>query len=340
MRPIFFPQTFVAGPVLEGLLACFTPLVIYQPNPTSVPTPLVEWEKCGRIQLRAPIFGDEEELARLLADFRHWAALHADKRGALSDYVKTDRGWPPFFDETSSAQIRADIRKNSRPAATAAAARRLLRARLLLCIAQEMDLQNDSLAAHLRQAEQMEQALFGHLRGEETVLGRETAVPSAISADSTDRLLPERYRAWALLAAAATRQAGSEASGIFVTANRAAAEMIAGLRAAPVDVFRAAGIPVTGARPDGLENWRQELLDALTGLVTLEGGAAAAAEFKCPPLPSVAAAAEHVTLRVTFFSGRPTGPPLGTDEPPTGSTREEGIRNTVVAWVNHSRGVA
>ncbi|MGB5424732.1 MAG: hypothetical protein WBN03_21370 [Desulfobacterales bacterium] len=338
MTPIYFPHTYVMHPVMEAVQACFSPVVLYQPSATDIPPPLRDWEKAGRVELRVPVPTEEEKLASLLTDFRNWAALHRDKSGIDLAYFKTRKDRLPFFDETSGAWILADIKGKSSPE-TPPYDTRLLKARLLLRIAQEMDAQNDSLSTDLQRADEMEQTLFKHLRGDEAIPRQETGALLSSPGAGAEYMLKERIGAWALLEAVDAVQKSPDASGILVTANRSAADYLTESRPSAVKVFEAADVPVDSGQSEISEKWRRGLLERLIDLVRAEQAVEAVGNVTWPPVPIVEGPAGGATLRVYLFPGQSPGallresfPP--SDEPDTECDSESRLKNTVVAWID------
>ncbi|MGB8426684.1 MAG: hypothetical protein WCD88_12930 [Desulfobacterales bacterium] len=336
MIPIYFPHTFLTHPAREAIFSCFSKVAIYQPGGGDILPVLHEIEKTGRIELRVPITADEEKLASLLTDFRHWAAVHRDKRGIDPAYMRTRRHSVPFFDDTSGAHILADI-KGSGPSGAVTAAMRLLNARLLLRIAQEMDVQNDSLEIDLQRSAAAEQSLFTHLRGEAADSFPRTAAQSSGGADGPDYMIAERVGAWALLAATDAGQRGPDASGIFVTASASVLDYVSERQPMAVKIFAAAGVPVRGGESAVLEKWRQELLQCLAGLTEAEQAADAAAHLRWPPVPLIENPAGRATIGVYLLAEQSPGAFLrelsASDEPGREGEVDTKLINTVVAVV-------
>ena len=113
-----------------------------------------------------------------------------------------------------------------------------------------MDAQNDSLLTDLQRADEMEQTLFRHLRGDEAIPRQETGALRAAPGAGAEYMLKERIGAWALLAAVDAVQKGPDASGIFVTASRSAAEYLTESGPSAVKVFEAADVPVDSGRSE------------------------------------------------------------------------------------------
>ena len=274
-----------------------------------------------------------------MTDFRNWAALHRDKRGIDLAYFRTRKDRWPFFDETSGAWILADIKGKSRTE-TPPDETRLLNARLLLRIAQEMDVQNDSLVTDLQRADEMEQTLFRHLRGDEAIPRQENGALRVAPGEGADYMLKERIGAWALLAVADAVQRGPEASGIFITASRSVVAYLTESGALAVKVLEAAGVPVdSGGRSEALESWRRGLLERLIDLAYAEQAVEAADKLTWPPVPTAEGPAGGVTLRVYLFPGQSPGTLLRgssgrSDEPDTEGDLDTRLKNTVVAWID------
>lgn len=336
MIPIYFPHTFLTPAARETVLSCYSKVVVYQPGAEQTLSVLREIETTGQIELRVPVVGDEEKLASLLTDFRNWAVLHRGKRGIDPAYIRTRRNTVPFFDDTSGAHILADI-KGSGPSVAATSAMRLLNARLLLCIAQEMDVQNDSLAVDLQRSAESEQSLFALLRGEPADVSPGAAVLSTGAAEGPDYMIAERVGAWALLAAADAKQRDPDASGIFVTASGSVLEHVTERYPAAVKIFEAAGVPVSGRQSEALEKWRQELLQCLAGLTEAERAADAAGHQRWPPVPVLEGSAGRTTLAVYLLAGQSPGAFLrdlaSSDEPAGEGDLGARLTNTLVAVV-------
>ncbi len=336
MIPIYFPHTFLTRPAREVVFSCFGKVAVYQPRGGDMPPVLREIEKTGRIDLRVPIAADEEKLASLLTEFRNWAALHRDKRGIDPAYVKTRRNTVPFFDDTSGAHILADI-KGSGPSGAPTSAMRLLNARLLLCIAQEMDVQNDSLAVDLQRSAESEQSLFTLLRGEPADVFPGAAISSTGAAEGPDYMIEERVGAWALLAAADAGQRGPDASGIFVTASGSVLDCVAERQPMAVKIFEAAGVPVRGEESEALDKWRQELLQCLAALTAAERAADAAGHLRWPPVPVFERPTGGATLGVYLLAGQSPGAFLrnlsSSNEPAGEGDLDARLKNTLVAVV-------
>jgi hypothetical protein len=338
MTPIYFPHTYVTRPVMEAVQTCFSPVVLYQPTAADIPLPLRKWENTGLVELRVPVPAEEEKMASLLTDFRNWAALHRDKRGIDLAYFRTRKDMRPFFDETSGAWIVADIKGKSRTD-TPPHETRVLKARVLLRIAQEMDAHNDSLLTDLQRADEMEQTLFRHLRGDEAIPRREIGALQAAPDEGADYMIEERIGAWVLLAAADALQKGPDASGIFVTTSRWVGGYLAESGPAAVKIFEAGDVPVDSGRSEIMENWRRGLLERLTDLVHAERADEAAGHVTWPPVPIVEGPAGSAALRVYLFSGQSPGTFLRESffpfsEPGTEDVIETRLKNTVVAWID------
>jgi hypothetical protein len=233
MPSICFPCTYLSRAELQVLERWLHRPVLYRPSALELPDRLEQWHREGRIELRIPITGDEQLLASVLKDYRRWAELHADKHGIDRGHPRGASGALPFFDDTFTAQIRAEIRKRAaprgipKPQPGAADEKRFL-ARVFLSIAQELDFQLDRLGDDLRRLEEKERVLFREMQGGEgrTHLGAAAAGPGMTIKESGDHWTVQRLEAWTLLMAADMRQMGGAASGVFVTTSLAALEEV------------------------------------------------------------------------------------------------------------------
>jgi len=262
MKPIYFPFTYVSRPEVAALRACFKQTVVYQPSRFNLPAEMQTWAESGLIDIRVPVFGDENKLEAILKDFRGWANFH--QKGAL-DFLKAWDGKIPFFDETLASQIRADIRKRSGSAqAPPKEFDDIFSARLFLHIAQEFDLQSNTLNRDLLSIETMEQNLFKSLHGEDEAPGLHTVGKELPHADDPGLYMPvQRLKAWTKL-----MQQDRETSGVFITTSRfifdelidklPRAELVVGLDS----------IPMHASRDESIEKWQDSLLASLNMLLS------------------------------------------------------------------------
>ena len=160
MKPVYFPFTYISKPIMTALAACFRQTVVYQPSGLAIPAEMQSWAENNLLDIRVPVAGHEDQLKVLLKDYAAWMNLHQE--GAV-EFLKARHGSIPFFDQTYASQIRSEIKAQSRPSRSQEHAENLLQAALFLHIAQDFDLQNNTLNQDLLNFTAMEQNLFNNL---------------------------------------------------------------------------------------------------------------------------------------------------------------------------------
>jgi hypothetical protein len=167
MRPIYFPFTYLPQPIFERLNTLFPQILVCQPSGNRIPESLMVLRETKRVDILLPDESKDPALDRLLEEYRHWAQNH---RGEPSDVFKLSPPKVPFFDDTSSSQIRMDVKKSianeinlkkegGKPDA-------LLTALAFLTMAQEFDQQQYELLKEIDHLDLMEKNLFDTLKGD------------------------------------------------------------------------------------------------------------------------------------------------------------------------------
>jgi hypothetical protein len=252
MNPIFFPSTWIPQADLDLLLACFRQVTLLQPARKLVPEAFSRLEEAGRLHIRLPEEETGDPLSDLLKDYHAWGDLH---QGEPPDFRKFAQVVPAAPDDLSTEWIRNQIRHHegdsTKRRSRNAAPNPILMARLFLAIAQEYDLQNESLSRDLDRISDMEKNMFRDLSPDE-------ASPPSITAErpgrprfETERLIPpeKRLAAWRLLfahchgPAAATK---TSPSPFFVTNDQDSLRLVADSVGTPETVCRIEGILPTG----------------------------------------------------------------------------------------------
>jgi len=269
MKPVYFPFTFMPDPVVEAVSACFGQVVVYQPSGQNVPEQMQKWTEGGTLDIRVPIKEDEERLDSVLKDYRDWLNLH---QGGEIAFLKTLKDAIPYFDETSTSKIRADIRKKvegSRSDKEPAIEKNdlLLQARLFLLAAQELDVQNFSIFREIRQFEEMEQDLFKNLKGEiEDSHVRSLGNNALMTDDPGACMAPERMAAWARLMLSDQMENSDTISGLYITSSRTVFEYLTDNVPGVQMALDFDSIPVYRKRIEAVINWQDRLLEHLTRL--------------------------------------------------------------------------
>lgn len=297
MIPVYFPHTYIPQTIMAAVQTCFSPVAVYQPSRRGIPPVMHEWERKGMIELFAPPEGAGDKLALLLRDFRQWAALHGGQHRTGFDYFRSRMGKVPFFDETSVAQIRADI-KDVETSGPSAAETRFFSARVFLSIAQEMDSETESLAMDLRRHDEIQKKLFSELTGKAASASQPTGPVANGAGAQLDYMIEERLMAWWLLANGVADQADANLSGIFVTASRPAVDSLIDKGADAVKIFSTDDLPGAGNSSEAHNAWRRAFLDQLRLLVQADQAVDTTTGIEWPTIPEKDGAARPVTLTV------------------------------------------
>jgi len=306
MIPIYYPQTYIPEATMAAVQTCFSPVTVYQPSRRHIPPAMHEWEQGDLIELHVPPKGDGDRLDLLLKDYRKWAAMHGGRHRTGFDYLRTHMGKVPFFDETSVAQIRADIRRGG-ISSESAPVTRFFSARVFLSIAQEMDMAAEALAIDMRRHDEFEKKLFKELTGD----GSPAAQPTSFGATGTgmqqDYMIQERLLAWWLLVVGDAEKADTNLSGIFVTTSRPAVDHSIDEMADAVKMFTMKDIPVVDHKLQALENWRRQLIKQLQLVAGSNHALETATGLDWPTFPKIDGAAQRLKLTVFLLSGKSPG---------------------------------
>lgn len=217
MTPIYFPFTFISEPILDKLWDTFGKIVVYQSSKINVPEKMTAWEKSGKIDIRMPVEGNDEKIEKILQEFKSWADL---LQGGELSLLKTQLGKIPFFNEDATSQIKLDIKRQDLKKPSEEKPERLLVARMFLQVAQELDLQNDSLRQDLLSLEAMDQHLIKELTGETLSSSSDVDTYQPVETnDAGQYMTKERIDAWTRIMLQDRQQ-----SGLFITNSRAVME--------------------------------------------------------------------------------------------------------------------
>jgi hypothetical protein len=268
MQPIYFPFTHISKPVVDALGFCFRQAVVYQPARFAVSEELQNWSQDGVLEIRIPLEGDEGRLAASIKDFREWAKLHHDSRGLQNAFTRNLGDAVPFFDETSTSRIKADIKKDEQQNQSPAEVDPAFGARLFLAIAQEFDLESERLRQDLFSMEAMENNLMANLQGrgqpgDQLVSKNNYSVFN--SSDAAEYMIPERFLAWCRIMQF-DRELDRDSSGLFVTSSRSALDYLLDSASQMEKILTVDAIPVYAQKSAEIEAWRDHLTDQLQRL--------------------------------------------------------------------------
>ncbi|MBW1864640.1 MAG: hypothetical protein JRI64_03150, partial [Deltaproteobacteria bacterium] len=236
-----------------------------------------------------------------------------------------------FFDETSSSQIRSEIKKTGKKAPSPEKPDPLFRARLFLHMAQELDLQNDLLTRDLVGVEAMEEDFMKELKGEnEDDPARAAAIKALETDDPGHYMTEERIESWALL-----MQQDPRVSGLFITSSRAVLDLLLDRMSEMEEVTRFDAVPAGVPDAEALATWQDELIKHLENLATGPWPAEAEAIADPPEVPG-----SETTASLTLFIAPGRAPHeffaqcLGTDALQAESTPDSSrFKNTLIGLV-------
>jgi hypothetical protein len=200
MKPIYFPFTCIFDLSAEIISAIFGQIVVYRPSSKNPPEMMQELAKRGILDIQIPVKKDKNKLDAILKDYKSWLNLHLGDKQGMTAFFKTHADKIPFFDDTITAQIKADIRKKVRPEQPETKPDPLFNARIFLCIAQEFDAQNWEINQKLFMVEGLPECYD----------------PGAYD-DPGAYMTADRIKAWALL-----MQHDNQGSGLFITGSSSA----------------------------------------------------------------------------------------------------------------------
>jgi len=266
MKPIYFPFTYISKPVAEAIYACFGKTIIYQPSSKNIHEEIHKLDGRGVLDIRMsgkPEIKDEERLSAILKEYNAWANLHQGSRGIQLDFFKAGRNKIPFFDDSSTSQIKADI-TGKNPAQKEPDP--VFNARIFLSIAQEFDMQSEKIFQDMVSFETARMDLIKSLKREDEtsplVPGYKDEFKSVNLADY-DYMIQERIEAWALLMYYDLIQYREEMSGLFVTSSRQAIDYLLGKTPETENVFSINAIPMVENQVEKSGKWSKDLMEYL-----------------------------------------------------------------------------
>jgi hypothetical protein len=261
MNPIYFPFTYVPESVGKVLAACFRQTVVYQISGTKIPKDMQELSRNGILDIRIPEDVNGEFLDKIFKDYRAWVNIH---HGTETAFLAAMASKIPFFDESASSQIRADIKKIEKQIPHEAKPDPLFNAKLFLHMAQEFDLQKKELDQDLMDIEEMEDEFMKNLKWEDDDdHARYVSRKILEKYDPGHHMTTERINAWASL-----MSQDSQISGLYITTSRTALEHLIEIIPEMEQVICLDAIPMGVDKNETLSNWQDDLIKTLEMLAT------------------------------------------------------------------------
>jgi hypothetical protein len=206
MKPIYFPFTYVPETIVNGLSVCFKPICVYLPYQQDPSAAMRQWEAQNLVERCLPLRTDAAKLIKIVKDYQAWMKMH--EHGGGAEYFKTREQNVPFFDEFSTAHIKAAIAQRAKsegnPADTQSdGSAQLLEAIVFLCLAQEFDQYQLEIAKDLSALNTRQQKMFQTIKGELEDAGSYTGANPISNASLPNDLgqyqTLARMRAWVQL---------------------------------------------------------------------------------------------------------------------------------------------
>jgi len=330
MQAVLFPATYVPELLFDAVKTCFQKVLVYQPTRRHVPDLLQALSRKGLVELRIPVDSDEQKMETLVSGYRNWAGLHA---GGALEFLKLQQGSVPFFDDTSIAKIRTDIRRAESGDRSAPPPDPLFNARVFLLMAQEYDLQVEEIARRLAAAHAAERKLFAGITGEANSGPPESQAGRA--SDLSGRMIEARLTAWRHI----FLKDRPAAPAAFIAAHRSVLDFLLEQTPAAEEVLHVRSIPLLDSLSAAYSEWQNRFGRILDTLPEDAEEAAAALVAGLRPVAPVKRTAALKLYRIpgeapAAFFARCARRSLGAE-----SDREAGGEETLLGWVVTSEGL-
>ena len=261
MKPLYFPFTYIPESVGKILAACFRQTAVYQISSTKIPEDMQKLSQEGILDIRIPVEVNGKFLDKVLKDYRAWVNIH---QGTETAFLASMANKIPFFDESSSSQIRADLKKIGKQIPPEEKSDPLFNAKLFLHMAQEFDLQKKELDQDLMDIDAMEDDFMKNLKWEDDDdHARAVARRQWDKDDPGHFMTTERINAWV-----SVMLQDPQTPGLFITTSRAVLEHLMDNVPELVEVICLDAIPIGVDEDEALSNWQDSLMESIEMLAT------------------------------------------------------------------------
>ncbi|MFW5901696.1 MAG: hypothetical protein ACOCTS_01520 [Thermodesulfobacteriota bacterium] len=199
------PFTYASLSMIERLHQWAGPFTMLAPVSGRLPEPVRQAAADGRIDVRAPVAADDEQITASVEKFKIWGAAHEGHMDAFKTMAEH------YDSEAFTAELRTDILRGR---ARADAADPMFNARLFLALAQEYDMQQAELQTELQAAEASRRQMLAALKGDAQT--RAHGAASGAPSDPGHYLTDRRICSWLRLLTAE-----SDFSRIWLTSSPA-----------------------------------------------------------------------------------------------------------------------
>jgi hypothetical protein len=256
MKPIYFPFTYIPKSAGKALSACFRQTAVYQISGTKIPEDMQELSRDGILDIRRPVEVNGEFLDKILKDYRAWVNNH---QGTETAFLAAMANKIPFFEESASSQIRADLKKIGKQIPLKEKPDPLFKAKLFLHMAQEFDLQQKGLDQDLMDIDAMEHDLMKNLKWEDDDdHARAVARRQWDKDDPGHFMTTERISAWVSI-----MLQDPQVPGLFITTSRAVLEHLIETVPEMEQMICLDAIPLVVDKNETFSNWQNSLIETL-----------------------------------------------------------------------------
>ena len=261
MNPIYFPFTYIPKSVGKKLSACFRQTAVYQISGTKIPEEMQELSQGGILDIRIPVEVNGKLLDQLLKEYRAWINTH---QGTETAFLAAMANKIPFFDESASSQIRADLKKTVKQIPAEEKPDPLFNATLFLHMAQEFDLQKKGLDQDLMDIDAMEEDFMKNLKWEDADDHARAVARKVLEKDDPGHYMTtKRVNAWISL-----MLQDPQSSGLFITSSRAVLEHLIDTVPGMEETICLDTIPMGVDENEELVKWRDDFMETLEKLAT------------------------------------------------------------------------
>jgi hypothetical protein len=145
MKPLYFPYTFVSRKTALEISAFFKHFVVYQPSDDPLPAEMRSLVDTGLLEVRTPDASETSRFKAVVRDFQQWGHQQRAGEEIQAAVLRSSKDPVPFFDESSSTQIVADVKQQSTPSHKSDETDSTFKARVFLAFAQEFDRQHQEI---------------------------------------------------------------------------------------------------------------------------------------------------------------------------------------------------
>lgn len=245
MKPAYMPFTYASAAMIQCIRQSVGPFMVLAPVSGHAPGPVRQAAEEGRIDLRAPVSCDDEQIIASVAKFKTWGAAHEGHMDAFKTMAEH------YDSEAFTAELRSDIFRGE-PRVDAADP--MFNARLFLALAQEYDMQQADLQTELQAAEASRRQMLAALQGDAEA--REDFSASGMQTDPGHYLTERRISSWLRLLTAE-----GDPSRIWLTSSSAVFDHLLEFLSEARQVAHLSGLPKTEAFASEFNTYLSALAD-------------------------------------------------------------------------------